>query len=106
MLNYCFKAFSVGLLFVFSNLTYAACTQTDNKLGSLVGLDSQGGMVYANVSSVSNQCACSSVRFKPNNTDVKMALSVLLSAKMAEKEVRVDLLDEGDCNSAYRVYVE
>ena len=81
------------------------CSQNRNELNGLVGLDSRAKTVYASVLSSSNECACSSVRFLEANTDTKMALSVLLAAKMANKKVRVDLLDKNDCNSAYRVYV-
>ena len=91
---------------ILSPLSNAACSQTNNKLTSLVGLDSANGVVYANLTSSLNQCSCSSVRFNPAKTDTKMALGILLAAKMAEKEVRIDLTDENDCNSAYRVYIQ
>lgn len=95
----------ITLVFV-SNGAYSRCIQNNNELLNLVGLDSASGVVYATTTSSSNECSCSHVRFKPENTDTKMALSVLLAARMAGKEVRIDLIDASDCNSAYRVYLE
>lgn len=84
----------------------AMCTQYNNALNGLVGLDSGSGRLYAAVSSSSNECSCDQFRFKPEDTDVNMALSILLSAKMADKKVRIDLDDATDCNTAVRVYVQ
>lgn len=83
----------------------AACSQNSNSLGSLVGLDSSSGTVYATITSGSNECACAYARFSPSNTDAKAALSILLSAKLANKAVRIDFLDTASCDSAFRVYV-
>ena len=94
------------LLGCLSGALHAGCTQNNNELNGLVGLDSEIGSVYAATTSVSNECSCAAVRFRPEITDTKMALSVLLSAKLAGKKVRVDLLDASDCNSAFRVYVQ
>lgn len=88
---------------VFSNMVLA-CTQNNNSIG-LVGLDHPSGTVYVNVIS-SGQCSCTTIRFKSENTDTKMALSILLAAKMADKKVRIDFLDANNCNSANRVYIE
>lgn len=81
------------------------CSQTQNEIVGLVGLDSQTGTVYSSTVSSTNSCNCAHVRFKPENTDVDKALSILLAAKLSSTKVRVDLLSEGDCNSAYRVYL-
>lgn len=56
--------------------------------------------------SSSGQCSCATIRFTRANTYIKMVLSILLAAKMAEKKVRIDFLDVNSCNSAYRVYVQ
>ncbi len=88
-----------------SQLTYAICVQNNNSLNGLVGLDNSKGMVFATTISSTNECSCRHVRFREQNTDTKMALSILLSAKVTNQKVRIDLLDEGDCNSAYRVYL-
>ena len=90
----------------FSHLNYAACVQNNNKLTGLVGLDSSSGNIYANLSSTSNECSCSYVRFKETSTDTNKTLSILLAAKMADKKVRVDISDENSCDTGYRVYVQ
>lgn len=93
--------------FVFPSFVWAnACSQTSNTLDGLVGLDNSNGTVYAAFKSVNNECSCTSARFKPENTDVKAALSVLLAAKMSDKKVRIDFLNSTDCSTAYRVYVQ
>lgn len=92
---------------IISVITWAeTCTQNNNRMTSLVGLDSSSGVVYASVDSHSNECSCNNFRFKPENTETEMALSILLSAKLADREVRVDLLNADNCDTAYRVYVE
>ena len=83
----------------------AFCTQNNNKIG-LVGLDSPDGMVFAAVGGHDNKCGCNAFRFQVKNTDTKMALSILLAARMSGKRVRIDAIDETDCNSAQRVYVQ
>ena len=90
---------------MFVNYTVAGCVQNNNKLG-LVGLDSSNGTIYAGVFDHDNACACNSFRFLAAKTDNKMALSVLLSAKMSGRRVRIDILDPADCNSAFRVYIQ
>lgn len=83
----------------------ASCVQQSNRLG-LVGLDSSNGTVYARVLASDNGCSCIEFRFTPVNTDTNKALSILLSAKMADKSVRIDATNSLDCYSAYRVYIE
>ena len=100
------KSITFILMMATSFLTNAYCVQTGNELNGLVGLDSSTGNIYANTSSIKNQCSCSEVRFKVANTDTNMALGILLAAKMAGKTVRVDLNDPTDCNTASRVYIE
>ena len=95
------------LLTAYSHSSFAqSCSQNNNTLSGLAGLDSQGGNIFASVTSDTNECGCKSVRFNRDNTDTEAALSVLLSAKLANKKVRVDILDRTDCNSAYRVYIQ
>jgi hypothetical protein len=84
----------------------AACTQNKNVLDGRVGLDSSNGTVYAVTNSTSNECSCVETRFTQANTDTQTALSILLSAKISSKKVRIDFLDGSNCNSAYRVYLE
>jgi len=81
------------------------CAQFNNTLG-LVGLDAIDGTVYARVFNHDNGCGCSDFRFRPSVTRATTALSVLLTAKGANRPVRVDLLDRTNCNSAYRVYMQ
>ena len=88
------------------HVAYSACSQNNNKLHFLVGVDSGSGNVYASLSSTTNECSCSYVRFSTLNTDTKMVLSVLLAAKLAEREVRVDFRDAASCDSGYRVYLK
>lgn len=101
------KAMKVfALLIAFSaQSALAVCSQQWNKIG-LVGLDSTNGNVYVGVTEHNNNCNCDGVRFKEVNADTDKALSVLLSAKMSEKKVRIDFLDANDCDSAHRVYIQ
>ena len=92
-------------LFVSSSVfSGTACVQNNNAIG-LVGLDSSGSTVFAATPSSNNECSCDHFRFLKANTDTSMALSILLSAKMGDKKVRIDLLEVGNCSSAYRVYL-
>lgn len=83
----------------------ANCIQNNN-LVTFTGLDSKEGVIYASVSSHDDQCACSYVRFYPQNARTEMALSILMAAKLSETRVRIDLMEQGDCNTAYRVYLQ
>ncbi len=83
----------------------ASCVQTDNTVG-LTGLDNSNGSIYATITSTANQCSCGFVRFTTANTDADAALSVLLAAKLSDTQVRVDILDENNCSSGYRVYLQ
>jgi hypothetical protein len=85
--------------------SHAICTQTNNTVGFL-GLDNANGRIYVNVSGHSNQCGCSHFRFDPQATDTDMALSLLLSARMAGMKVRVDVSEQGACDAAFRVYIQ
>lgn len=102
------RALVMATLFAVATLSQealATCAQNNNKLG-LVGLDSSNGIVYARVSDHDNACGCNEFRFMPDNTDTKMALSVLLSARVSSRRVRIDVLDPTNCNSAHRVYIQ
>lgn len=103
-MNKFFKVLLFVMASAFSNISFA-CTQDNNLIG-LMGLDNSSGTIYMSVLSSSNQCSCTSVRFTAGNADTKMVLSILMAAKLAEKKVRVDLLDAKNCNSAYRVYIQ
>ena len=93
------------MILMISQPLYAVniCTQTGNNI-TLLGRDDTGS-IYAGVTEHNNQCGCNSFRFKEINTDTQMALSILLSAKLSDKEIRVDLKDENDCNSAFKLYI-
>lgn len=84
----------------------STCVQNGNELSGLLGLDRTDGTIFVRTESSSNDCGCGNVRFTSSNTDVEMALSILLAAKMSDRTVRIDLLEAGNCNSAYRVYIE
>ena len=84
---------------------HAACAQDGNTIG-LTGVDSTNGTVYTRIESGPQACGCSQVRFSPTNTDPKMILSVLLTARALNRTVRVDILNSSDCNSGYRAYLE
>lgn len=88
----------------FAHLAYADCTQTNNFLSGLVGLEGQDGALYADLVSAMAECSCATARFQPQHTDTKMALSILLSAKMAGKTVQVGFME--GCDTAYRLYME
>lgn len=82
------------------------CVQTSN-IVTFTGLDSSNGTIYyAALKDDNNNCNCSSVRFKPETTNTEMALSILLAAKVAKNKVRIDLMDEKSCDTAYRFYLE
>ncbi|WP_444931237.1 hypothetical protein ACJJIF_05485 [Microbulbifer sp. SSSA002] len=89
-----------------SQAVFAMCTQHANLLTGWVGLDSPNKTVYADVTSLSNECSCDHARFTESNTDANMALTVLLAAKASGKGVRIDFIDAENCSSAYRVYLE
>jgi hypothetical protein len=82
------------------------CIQNKNTLHNLVGLDSKAGNLFVSLNSPNKECGCTHARFKAVETDTKMALSILMVAKMSDRTVRIDFLDDTDCNSAWRVYLE
>lgn len=84
---------------------HASCVQDGNTIG-LTGIDNSGGSVYMRVTGGPQACGCPQVRFSPSNTDTKMVLSVLLTARALNRTVRVDILNSSDCNSGYRAYLE
>jgi hypothetical protein len=90
---------------LFSCSVYASCVQNNN-IVTFTGLDSKEGVIYASLSSHDNQCACSSGRFYPQNSRTEMALSILMAAKLSQNKVRIDLMEQGNCNTAYRVYLQ
>ena len=104
------KLVALMILGLTSTTSYAICSQTDNQLSGLVGLDSSTGFVFASLKSEGNGCGCSHVRFKPQNTEVDMALSILMAAKVSSDKVRVDFKDSSEgvanCDSGYRVYLQ
>lgn len=100
------KFMAVAVFSLFSlNVLGGQCAQNNNELSFLGMVDGQG-MLYAQLNSTTNECSCSVVRFKTENTDTKMVLSILLAARMSSNKVRVDLLDSTDCDSAYKVYIQ
>lgn len=98
------KVFAVIVSMVAWQHVYAACDQGNNKV-TFVGLDGSNGQIYVDVSQHDNRCSCNYFRFSPSNTKVDMALSILMAAQLAEKKVRIDALEAGNCNTAYRVYM-
>ncbi|WP_185979258.1 hypothetical protein [Thiomicrorhabdus sp.] len=91
------------LSLVLANNVYAACTQTGNSIG-LMGL-AGSGQIYASLSSHDNQCACNQARFYSKNADLDMVLSILMSAKLSGKKVRIDFLNYGQCSDAFKVFI-
>ena len=93
---------------LFSGFTIAqGCAQQQNVVG-FVGMDGVSGgkgQIFVTVSGHNNDCGYDYFRFRAANTDVDQALSILLAAKMANKKVRIDLIDKADRNTAYRVYI-
>lgn len=104
-MNKIFGCATLLMVLFFSTNVYAGCVQNYNELSGLVGLDNPNGTVYADVKSASKECGCTNVRFYPTGTNTEMALSILMAAKVAGKKVRIDISDEDNCNSAYRVYI-
>ncbi|GAB2195974.1 hypothetical protein [Sessilibacter sp. MAH4] len=95
------------LLLTGSSLSQAFCEQNRNELNGLLGLDSNTGTIYATITKSNNQCSCTQARFSSTVTPhTQEALSILLSAKLAGKTVRIDFADPTDCNTATRVYLE
>lgn len=93
------------ILIILTGSVKAQCVQTSNTV-TFTGLDASNGTIYATLKDGNNNCNCTAVRFKPENTNTEMALSILLAAKIAKNKVRIDLIDEKSCDSAYRVYLE
>ncbi len=101
------KYFIGVALFMISVSTMAAtCAQHKNTMRALVGVESVSGNLYAALSSPSKSCGCTYARFSHANVDTKLILSLLLTAKLSDKTVRIDFLNNGDCNSAYRAYLD
>jgi len=93
-------------LFFLSCVAHAgACSQYNNVVG-FVGLDNPNGSVYVSVAEHNNACNCSNIRFYDSNTDTDKALSILLAARFSDQRVRIDIADENDCDSGYRVYIQ
>ena len=82
------------------------CAQKNNTLNNLLGLDSSSGTIYANISSPTNECSCTQARFSSSNTDTDKALSILLAARLADQQVRIDFIEGQGCNAAVRVYLQ
>ncbi|WP_064792296.1 hypothetical protein [Shewanella woodyi] len=91
---------------LFSTGVYATSCVQNNNIVTFTGLDSKEGVIYASLSSHDNQCGCSYIRFAPQNTRTEMALSILMAAKLSQNRVRIDLMEHGNCNTAYRVYLQ
>lgn len=97
--------FTILSLVLFSSHVFAgSCEQSYNSVGFL-GVDSSNGTIYVAVSGHNNKCNMSSFRFQEVNADTDKILSILMTAKISEKKVRIDLKDSTDPNSAYRVYM-
>lgn len=88
-----------------ASTVHAKCVQNNNTV-TFTGLDDANGTIYASLRDSNNKCNCTEVRFKPENTNTEMALSILLTAKISKTKVRVDFLEENSCNTAYRIYLE
>lgn len=98
----------LGLLFGLfwgTSVLAGVCVQQHNNIG-LMGLDNPNGAVYASLLNHDGKCGCNIVRFTTSNTKTDKALAILLAAKTSKQKVRVDFLNEGDCNSGYRVYLQ
>ena len=77
-----------ALLLLNSNLAIAITTQT-GVTPTMVGIEGNGTDAYIGISPNTNYCAYGGVYFT-STVDMKIALSIALSAKMAGKTVRVD----------------
>ncbi|GAA6167632.1 hypothetical protein [Sessilibacter corallicola] len=102
------KAIIGVIFFIFTQSAFAQlyCAQYGNQLTGIIGLDSNNGSIYTNITSETNECSCREARFLPENTDTDKALSILLAARLSGKTVRIDFLEGQGCNSATRVYIQ
>ncbi|WP_319557765.1 hypothetical protein [Thiomicrorhabdus sp.] len=100
-----FQKLSVAFLAVCSTSAFAVCTQTNNTV-ALLGVEGNGGMVYAQLANHGNQCSCNYARFKSENIDTDKALSILTAAKLSGKTVRVDFNDLQTCEFVKKVYLQ
>ncbi|MEP0176633.1 MAG: hypothetical protein ABJH28_09255 [Paraglaciecola sp.] len=92
-------------MFTSAAASSANCSQKNNTVG-FMGVDGGDGKIYVAVSDHNGGCDTNSFRFKPDNADTDKILSVLLTAKVANMKVRIDVIDSTDQNSAYKVYLE
>jgi len=92
-------------LFIIPFYAFGSCTQTDNSVG-FVGLDNPDGSIYVDVAQHDGKCQCDYIRFYASNTDTDKVLSILLTARLSNNKVRIDILEEGNCNSGNRVYMQ
>jgi len=98
------KIILLATIFISSDLFAVSCVQNNNEVG-LTGLDGPAGSIYVGISQSNKECSCNYFRFYSTNTDTNKALSILMSAKMSGKKVRIDILDSSNCNTGYRVYL-
>jgi hypothetical protein len=81
------------------------CAQSGIRLG-LLGLDQPDGTVFAQVTNSDGGCGCTEFRFRPQQTNTQIALSLLVTAKSAGALVRIDARAPGMCDTAFRVYLQ
>lgn len=82
------------------------CTQPLNKV-VYTGVESAAGQIFVHIEDQSPTagCGCGNFRFSPANVDTDKVLAILLEAKKLGRNIRVDILDALDCDTAYRVYI-
>lgn len=98
------KILTIVAIFLLPSFAQATCEQHGNTLGK-IGVN--GNQVFAEITDVTStrDCGCRTVLFSQDVTDASMAMSILLTAKMVDKKVRIDFADGPKCDVGTRVYV-
>ena len=106
------KSLSLALVLFLASLPLAQnaaaiCSQFDNRV-DFMGYDGSNLRLYVEVSGHDNNCGCSFFRFKEANLDIRVALAILLSARLMDQTVRIDVKDPAgpNCNEAVKIFLQ
>jgi len=98
------KILLFSLCCMLSSPGFAYCSQQGTVLGK-VGIDERKVVAEVLEVSTTRDCGCRAVVFDDARTDSGMAMSILLTAKMVDKQVRIDFADGPICDAGIRVYI-
>lgn len=95
----------IGTFLSFLSISaFSYCEQHGNALGK-IGIEGFEVVAELEKTGTNYNCGCQSVRFSPDKTDVEKAMSIMLTAKLTNKKIRVDFSDGPECDEGKRVYI-